>query len=285
MHVGNVYCALLSWLSARRQGGAWLLRIEDLDRGRCRSEYAKLLMDDLQWLGLDWDEGPYCQSERHDLYERCFNQLDTYPCFCSRADLLSASAPHASDGRRIYGGVCRGLTVAERDRLMAVRRPAWRVRVPERHIEFDDLHYGLQRVSLADEWGDFVVRRADGSFAYQLAVVIDDALMGVTEVVRGVDLLSSTAPQLWLYGELGLAAPRFGHVPLLCNAAGQRLCKRDKSLDMGELRRLHSPRRVLGQLAFYAGLLPAPVEVSAEQLIPLFDWDKIPRHENTVIQV
>lgn len=277
MHLGNVYCALLSWLSARRQGGGWLLRIEDLDRGRSRDEYARMIMDDLRWLGLEWDEGPYYQSGRDEVYGHYFGLLDTYPCFCSRADLLAASAPHASDGRRVYAGTCRDMDAARRVKLGKVRPPAWRVRVPQQEVRFRDLHYGQQAIDLATEWGDFVVRRTDGTFAYQLAVCVDDALMGVTEVVRGVDLLSSVAPQMFLYDRLGLETPCFGHVPLICNTMGQRLCKRDKSLDMGEIRKRHnSPHRVLGALACYAGLLAEPDEVDAEELVPLFSWDKIP---------
>ena len=274
MHLGNVYCALMSWLSARAKGGEWLLRIEDLDRGRSRRDYALQLMDDLQWLGLQWDGEPVWQSERDAIYEDYFRRLDVYPCFCSRADLLAASAPHASDGRRVYGGVCRDLSDEERQRRAALRAPAWRVRVTDSVVSFVDECCGEQRIALAQEWGDFVVRRADGCFAYQRAVTVDDALMGITEVVRGVDLLSSVAPQLFLYDSLGFTPPFFAHVPLLCNAAGQRLCKRDKALDMGALRSTMTAEQIVGLIAFYAGLQSQPSPIAALDLLQRVDAER-----------
>ena len=208
MHLGNVFSCLCSWLSARSQGGSIVLRIEDLDDRCKRPELAAQLIDDLTWLGLEWDEGPYYQHDRLDLYEDALRQLQdaglTYPCFCTRAELHAASAPHASDGTPIYHGACRGLSAEEITRRSALRAPATRLRVPTVDdlasdvIEFVDRTYGAQCEALATECGDFLVRRSDGVFAYQLAVVVDDAAMGVTEVVRGCDLLGSTPRQIYL---------------------------------------------------------------------------------------
>ena len=294
MHLGNVYSALLSWLSARSQGGEWILRIEDLDPQRCKREYAVQLEDDLRWLGLDWDAGGiedarYVQSQRYDIYQTYLDKLTTlgltYPCYCSRADIMATQAPHESDGRIVYQGTCRPDGTPERAAWLAHRAascphaPAIRLQVPDRDICYTDLHYGTQRVNLAKTCGDFILRRADGAWAYQLAVVVDDALMGVTEVVRGRDLLLSVPQQLWLYQLLDLTAPVFAHIPLLCNEQGQRLCKRDQSLHMGVLRDRYTPQQLLGLIAFYAGLIDRATPLSAQELIPLFDWAKIPTHD------
>lgn len=274
MHLGNVFSALLSWLSAKSQDGQWLLRIEDIDRGRSRQAYADLLMDDLQWLGLSWDGEPVYQSQRSDIYEHYFQQLRgqglTYPCYCTRADLLATQAPHESDGRVVYAGTCRHKTpqpsVPAATRLM----------VPDEDITFTDGHYGTHSVNLAEQVGDFIIRRKDGAWAYQLVVVIDDALMGVTEVVRGCDLLLSSPQQIWLAQLLGFEPPQFVHLPLLCNKEGQRLSKRDQSMDMAALRNRHTAPEIIGQLAFHAGLLSAPEAVTPQELLTLFSWDKVP---------
>ncbi|MDE6690063.1 MAG: tRNA glutamyl-Q(34) synthetase GluQRS, partial [Prevotella sp.] len=244
MHLGNVFSALLSWLSAKSQGGRWLLRIEDIDPQRSRQAYADLLMDDLQWLGLDWDGEPVYQSHRTDIYEHYFQLLCqqglTYPCYCTRADLLATQAPHESDGRVVYPGTCR-------HRPLQPNRPAAiRLQVPNRIITFTDGHYGLQSVNLAEQVGDFVIRRKDGAWAYQLAVVVDDALMGITQVVRGRDLLLSSPQQLYIAQLLNFPLPHFIHLPLLCNAAGQRLSKRDQSLDMACLRQRCTASELIG---------------------------------------
>lgn len=296
MHLGNIFCALLAWLSARAQNGNMLLRIEDLDTSRCTEEKARVLMDDLLWLGLDWDYGAapdkpadeYYQSRRSGIYKKFFDRLDAegliYPCFCSRAELHAASAPHASDGHFVYPGTCRRLTAAQRAAKMAgAHKCAWRICVPDETIVFSDLHYGVQSLNLAREWGDFIVRRSDGIYAYQLAVVTDDALMGVTEVIRGSDLLTSSAPQLYLYKQLGFTPPKFGHLPLLTAPDGRRLAKRDLDLDMGALRqRYKTPEAVTGKLAFMAGLTETAEPIKAAELIPLFDWQKIPE-QNIVV--
>ncbi len=288
MHLGNVFSALLSFLSAHSKGGKWVLRIEDLDPERSRKEYSEILEDDLNWLGLDWDEGgskggdfaPYYQSKRSKIYQEAFNKLSdlVYPCFCKRADLLAASAPHSSDGRPIYSGKCRNLSVNDVAELSKFRNPAYRIKVGDTEIKFTDEVYGEQSKSLYQVGGDFVLRRVDGTFAYQLAVVVDDALMGITEVVRGNDLLDSTPSQIYLYNLLGFPVPKFYHFPLLMSAeSGARLSKRDKSLDMGELRKSFSAEEILGLLGFYAGIIPENRKATLSELLDKFDWDKVPR--------
>lgn len=275
MHLGNVFTALMAWLSVRSQNGRMLLRIEDLDPDRSKPEYIDFLRRDLEWLGLDWDEEMPLQSTRNDIYQTYFDRLDTYPCYCSRSELHAASAPHVSDGKWIYAGTCRNLTPEER--AAKGRTPAWRVRVPEETVRFTDGVFGKYTENLASDCGDFILRRSDGVFAYQLAVVCDDALGGVTDVVRGCDLLSSTPRQLWLYRQLGFSAPRFFHVPLLIAADGKRLSKRERSLDMAHLRQRCRPEEILGELAFAAGITAKNEPVSARELVPLFSFDRLPR--------
>lgn len=280
MHLGNVFSALLSWLSARSQRGRWLLRIEDIDRGRSRQAYADLLMDDLEWLGLTWDGEPVYQSQRSDIYEHYFQELRqrglTYPCYCTRADLLAAQAPHESDGRVVYPGTCR--QAPRRDGVAA----ATRLMVPDEWVTIEDGHYGTQSVDMARDVGDFIIRRKDGGWAYQLVVVVDDALMGVTEVVRGQDLLLSAPQQAWLARLLGFEAPRFVHLPLLCNQQGQRLSKRDQSLDMASLRERYTAKEIVGRLAYHAGLIPQPEPTSPQDVLAYFDWNKVPK-ENIIM--
>lgn len=278
MHLGNVFSALLSWLSAKSQGGTWLLRIEDIDPQRSKQEYAELIMDDLHWLGLDWDEGPYYQSERGDIYEHYLKQLTdnglTYPCYCTRADILATQAPHESDGRVVYKGTCRNLAPGVKTGPAAIR-----MKVPSEGkgiLSFTDGHYGMQTIDLTTHCGDFIVRRKDGAWAYQLAVVVDDALMGINEVVRGCDLLLSSPQQIYLAQQLGFAPPHFTHLPLLCNKQGQRLSKRDQSLDMAALRTSNTPEEIIGMLAHAAGLQQSNEPITAQELVGKFSWDKIP---------
>lgn len=274
MHLGNVFSALLSWLSAKSKGGQWLLRIEDIDPARSRQHYADMLMDDLQWLGLTWDGTPVYQSQRSDIYEHyaCLLQQQhlTYPCYCTRADLLATQAPHESDGRVVYAGTCRHLPP------QPGRPAAQRLMVPDEDITFTDGHYGTHTVNLAHHVGDFIIRRKDGAWAYQLAVVVDDALTGVSEVVRGSDLLLSSPQQIYMARLLGFPSPQFIHLPLLCNTQGQRLSKRDSSMDMGVLRQQHTAPDIIGLLAYYAGLQAEPQPISPAALLPLFDWNKVP---------
>ena len=294
MHLGNLFSALLAWLSVRSAGGTLVLRMEDLDPDRCRAEYARQLADDLEWLGLDWDEGcgrggdrgPYCQSERTEIYARAFGRLEelglVYPCFCTRAERLAASAPHRADGQVIYPGTCRDLTPEERRRMGEKRRPAWRVRVPDREIAFVDGLQGPYGENLQRDCGDFIVRRSDGVFAYQLAVVADDAAMGIHQVVRGRDLLDSTPRQLWLYRTLGLTPPSFFHVPLLIAPDGRRLSKRERDLDMGALRGGWSPEELVGLLAWLAGQQERPEPLTARELARSFSWDRVPKGDIVV---
>lgn len=299
MHLGNVYAALLSWLSVKKKGGSWVLRIEDLDPQRCKLEYALQLEDDLRWLGLDWDEGgtenrgdcgPYLQSQRSEIYEDFLARLRktglTYPCTCTRADIMATQAPHESDGRIVYKGTCRPAIIPASvpDGSPSSLPAATRLFVPDTAISFTDCHYGAQSVNLATHCGDFILRRKDGAWAYQLAVVVDDALMGITEVVRGRDLLLSASQQLYLYDILSLNAPQFIHFPLLCNAAGQRLSKRDKSLDMGELRKSFTPEQIIGKIAHFAGQTDRTEPMNAQELLKIFEWNKVPL-QDTIIEV
>ena len=398
MHLGNVFCALLSWLSAKSKGGEWVLRIEDLDPQRSKKDYALQLMDDLQWLGLPWDGEPVWQSQRGDIYEEYLQRLTdmglTYPCFCTRADIMATQAPHETDGRVVYKGTCRPkYTDAARSVPTATNHispsieggvgvglATTRLIVPDCTIPFTDGHYGKHDINLAEHCGDYIIRRKDGAWAYQLAVVVDDALMGVTEIVRGRDLLLSSPQQIHLrkllfqstddrvqmtddrvqstddrvqstddrvqmtddrvqmtddrvrsaeyrvqstddflkrgtYSLTAQAVPlrqdersgggglnvnpspftvhrspftahpsaltvNFFHHPLLCNEQGQRLCKRDKSMDLVYLRNKGiTPQEIIGKLAHYAGLIEQPHPISPNELLTPFSWNKIPTED------
>ncbi len=288
MHLGNVFSALMAWLSVRSKGGALLLRIEDLDTMRCPRENEALLREDLTWLGLDWDAEQPRQSEKTEYYEEILCKLkeagQVFPCWCTRGDLKNApNAPHASDGHPIYPGTCRDLTDVQRAEKAAERPPLWRLRVPEETVSFSDGHYGEYSEDLASECGDFILRRADGVFAYQLAVVADDIQAGVTEVVRGRDLISSPPRQLYLYRLLGAVPPRYFHFPLLTAPDGRRLSKRDRDLDLGVLRERYAPEEIIGALGHAAGLTEEYRPCSPAGLIPLFAWDKVPLEDLTPI--
>ena len=283
MHMGNLWSCLLAWLSARSAGGRMVLRLEDLDPDRCRPEYCDQVMRDLEWLGLDWDGAAVYQSRRTGAYAAAFRALEeqglVYPCFCTRAERLAASAPHRSDGVAVYDGRCARLSPAEREALSRTRRPAWRVRVPEREVAFSDLLQGEYREELSRDCGDFILRRSDGVYAYQLAVVVDDAMMGVTQVVRGSDLLSSTPRQLWLQERLSLPHPEYGHLPLLLAPDGRRLAKRDRGLELGQLQECCTAPQLVGLLAHAAGLIDRPERITPRELVPLFSWDRLPRKD------
>ena len=272
MHLGNVLAALIAWCEVRSKHGTMLLRSEDLDPERCSKAYYELIKEDLLWLGLDWDGESPPQSTRSAAYAREFDKLDAlgllYPCYCSRSAVHAASAPHASDGTYVYAGTCRDLTPAQR--AAQQRKPAWRVRVPDEVFVIQDGIQGRYEENLLHDCGDFVVRRADGVYAYQLAVVTDDAQSGVTQVVRGGDLLSSAPRQAYLYRTLGYPVPEFCHIPLLYAPDGSRLSKRDKALDLGVLRQKLRPEALLGLLAFAAGLLPKYEPISAKELASVF---------------
>ncbi len=275
--MGNVFAAMLAWLSVRSQGGEMVLRMEDLDTQRTSREFAEILRQDLNWLGLDWDRETPAQSSRTAAYDGYFSQLEQmgllYPCYCTRSQLHSADAPHLSDGTYVYPGTCRNLTPEQREAFQ--RKPAWRVRVPEGRWQVEDLVQGHYESDLSTDCGDMVVRRADGVYVYQLAVTVDDGEAAVTEVVRGMDLLSSAPRQMYLQQLLGFPHPRYAHVPMLLAPDGRRLSKRDRDLDLGQLRQRFKPQQILGSLAFAAGLLDRPEAVSAPELAAQFSWQKV----------
>jgi glutamyl-tRNA synthetase len=292
LHLGNARTALLAWLAARAAGGRLVMRVEDLDRPRVRAGLEARILEELRWLGLGWDEGPelggrlgpYRQSERGDRYHAALGRLrqagHAYPCFCSRAEVAAASqAPHgpADDGPR-YPGTCRDLPAAEVARRWAQRAPAWRFRVAPGPVAFLDAIHGQCEFDVSAATGDFVVMRADGIAAYQLAVVVDDAAMSISDVVRGDDLLPSTARQLLLYLALGLEAPRFAHVPLVVGEDGERLAKRHGARSLGELREAGvAAEAVVGLLAASCGLAPAGTRCPAAELVSGFGWGRLRR--------
>lgn len=277
MHLGNVFSALLAWLSVRSQDGEMVLRMEDLDTQRTSAEFAQTLRDDLRWLGLTYDRETPPQSQRSDTYDLYFERLREmellYPCYCTRSQLHSVNAPHLSDGTYVYPGTCRNMTREEREKMN--RAPAWRVMVPDRVWSFTDRVQGHYELNLATECGDMVVRRADGVYVYQLAVTVDDGEAGVTEVVRGMDLLSSAPRQMYLQELFGFPHPGYAHVPMMLAPDGRRLSKREKDLDLGQLQLRLRPEQVLGSLAYAAGIIDVREPVSAAELVGEFSWEKI----------
>ena len=285
MHLGNVFAALMSWLSPRSRNGNWILRMEDLDTLRTKTEYAQLLREDLAWLGLNWDEETEAQSLRSPVYDRYFEQLREkellFPCYCTRSQLHNVNAPHLSDGTYVYAGTCRNLT--EEQRAAQKRLPSWRVMVPDRDMGFTDLVQGPCRENLLKECGDFVVRRADGVYVYQLAVTVDDGESGVTEVVRGWDLMGSAPRQMYLQELFGFEHPEYAHIPMLMAPDGRRLSKRDQDLDMGALRSRMKPEELIGVLAHAAGLTETAAPISAVELATVFDLSKIQGQREIVV--
>ena len=277
MHLGNVFAALIAWLSVRSQNGELVLRMEDLDTQRTSADFAAVLRDDLCWLGLDWDVETPPQSQRSEVYDRYFEKMADlgllYPCYCTRSQLHSVNAPHLSDGTYVYAGTCRDLTEAQRAAFD--RKPAWRVKVPDKVWSIRDHVQGDYSLNLATDCGDMVVRRADGVYVYQLAVTVDDGEAGVTEVVRGMDLLSSAPRQMYLQELLGFDHPSYGHVPMLLAPDGRRLSKRDKDLDLGVLRQHITPEALIGTLAYAAGLTEKNEAISARELASIFSWEKL----------
>jgi len=295
LHLGNVSTALLAWLSVRARGGTFVMRMEDLDRNRVQSGLAERILEDLAWLGLDWDEGPdlggphppYDQGSRGARYDAAFEKLRKagrlYPCFCSRRDIAAAASAPQSPGDEVrYPGTCRGLEPqAAQDRVAAAARHAWRFRVQDGdRTTFDDLVIGRSEQAPP---GDFVVKRTDGVHAYQLAVVVDDAEMRIDEVVRGRDLLSSTARQLLLFEALGHAPPSFGHVPLLLDPEGVRLSKRQKGITIRELREAgFEARAIVGRLARLLELRSSHEGLSASDLVADFELARLGSAPRTV---
>lgn len=287
MHLGNAFSSLLAWAQARSQDGSFVLRLEDLDE-RCRpAQHAQGLLEDLKWLGLDWDGDPVIQTQRGDAYAEALRTIEAsaelYPCFCTRADLHVASAPHASDGSIIYPGTCHALSEDERSERMLKERHALRLHVPSRTISFDDEIQGAYSQELEKDCGDFVLRRSDGVYAYQLVCVVDDIHSGVTHVTRGSDLLSSTPRQILLYELLGASLPNYAHHPLLRAPDGRRLSKRDGDLEIAALReRGASPEEIVGYLAFLAGQTDSPEAMSASELPQIFSMDSVGAEDITV---
>ncbi len=285
LHLGNLRTALLAWLFARVAGGQFVLRIEDLDQPRVRPHATERMLADLRWFGLDWDEGPdvggpcspYTQSERLDIYRSLLQRLHeaglVYPCYCTRAEIARvASAPHGNEGPR-YPGTCRQLTEAQRRQQEASgRRPSLRFRVDdERIVSFTDLLAGPVRQHVQQEVGDFILCRSDGIFAYQFAVVVDDALMHLNQIVRGADLLASTPRQILLYEALGFPIPTFAHVPLVLDEQGHRLSKRAESAGLAPLRAAGlTPAQVTGQLAATCGLVEPGKSITPPELAQQF---------------
>jgi glutamyl-tRNA synthetase len=288
IHLGNARTALLAWLDARARGGRMLLRIEDLDRDRCRPALADGIRRDLDWLGLDWDAETPPQSTRDPSYTAALDTLsergEVYRCFCTRRELAVASAPHGLDAERRYPGTCRTLDAAGRAaQLAAGRRPALRVRMSGEPLEVTDRVHGplVQRVGKAV--GDIVVRRSDGLFAYQLAVVVDDAADGVTDVVRGDDLLWSTPRQVALQRMLGLDTPAYAHVPLILGPDGARLAKRHGAVTIAGLRDAGAtPADIVGRLAASAGLVLEGTVAMPEELVAGFDLARVDRGPATL---
>ena len=274
MHLGNVFAALIAWLSVRSRDGEMVLRMEDLDTQRTSADFAEVLRGDLAWLGLDYDRETAPQSQRSSVYDTYFEKMREmgllYPCYCTRSQLHSVNAPHLSDGTYVYPGTCRNLQTPP-----AGRKPAWRVQVPDKVWTVEDKVQGHYELNLATECGDMVVRRADGVYVYQLAVTVDDGEAGVTEVVRGMDLLSSAPRQMYLQELFGFPHPEYGHVPMLLAPDGRRLSKRDRDLDLGELRKRVTPEQLIGTLACAGGLIDKNFPISAKELAGEFDWNKL----------
>ena len=274
MHLGNVFAALIAWLSVRSRDGEMVLRMEDLDTQRTSADFSAVLREDMTWLGLSWDRETEPQSRRSAVYDRYFEKMNDegllYPCYCTRSQLHSVNAPHLSDGTYVYPGTCRNLKNPP-----AGRKPAWRVIVPDKVWSFRDRVQGEYALNLATDCGDMVVRRADGVYVYQLAVTVDDGEAGITEVVRGMDLLSSAPRQMYLQELLGFSHPEYAHVPMLLAPDGRRLSKRDRDLDLGELRKQLAPEALIGNLAAAAGLIDRYEKISAAELAKEFRWEKL----------
>lgn len=289
IHLGNVWTAFLAWLQVRQQKGTLILRIEDIDEQRSKPEYTQALLEDLAWLGLDWDEGPgkggpygpYIQQERYSLYEKALQELQAkhllYPCYCSRARLQAIGAPHEGE-HRLYDGHCYGMP--EEQRRQMDRKPSWRVHVPHVSVSFTDGSYGPFSDYLPRVCGDFVVRRADGLYAYQLAVAVDDGSMGITHVLRGRDLLSSTAQQIWLMEVMGYTPPSYTHVPMLIDASGNRLSKRQQGITVRSLRdRGVQADAILSALALAGGLVSERRLYHKGELLRLCNFQTMMTHD------
>lgn len=282
MHFGNLLCALLCYLSAKSRGGTFIVRIEDLDKARCPRSSANRILDTLSRFGIESDLPPLYQSERSDVYrahELVLEKLGVlYPCYCTRAELLAAEAPRLSDGGVVYAGTCKNLSEKQRADLSQKRKPCTRMSVPNADISFTDILRGKITQNLTRECGDFIIKRSDGVYAYQLAVSVDDGQSGVTEVVRGADLLTSTPRQIMLMELFGYAPPTYCHIPLVCDSRGRKLSKSEG--DKINERLLMLPKeRILGALAYAAGIIKADRSATLDELVAVFDWSKVKKDE------
>ena len=278
MHLGNVFAALIAWLSVRSKDGEMVLRMEDLDTQRTSNEFAETLRQDLAWLGLDYDREQIPQSQRSQAYDGYFEILRDkgllYPCYCTRSQLHGVNAPHLSDGTYVYPGTCRNLSEPPKNRI-----PSWRVMVTDRLWTVEDRVQGHYELNLATDCGDMVVRRADGVYVYQLAMTVDDGEAGVTEVVRGMDLLSSAPRQMYLQELFGFSHPEYGHVPMLMAEDGRRLSKRDRDLDLGEIQKRIRAEQLIGNLAYASGLIDVRQAISAWELAREFSWKNLRKQD------
>ena len=278
MHLGNVFAALIAWLSVRSRDGEMVLRMEDLDTQRTSAEFAETLRQDLRWLGLSYDREQIPQSLRSEAYDGYFEILRDkgllYPCYCTRSQLHGVNAPQLSDGTYVYPGTCRNLIDPPKNRL-----PSWRVCVPDKLWTVEDNIQGHYELNLATDCGDMVVRRADGVYVYQLAVTVDDGEAGVTEVVRGMDLLSSAPRLMYLQELFGFSHPQYGQVPKLMAEDGRRLSKRDRDLDLGEIQKRMKPEMLIGNLAHACGLIDRLQPISAAELAKEFCWNKVRKED------
>lgn len=284
MHAGNIFSSLITWLLAKTSEGNVVLRIEDLDKQRSKPQFASQIMHDYEMLGLTWDKGPFYQHDRDGAYQEAFDKLSrlnlVYPCFCSRADLHAQSAPHAGE-TYVYAQTCRHLSdKARHEKLNRFaqqgRHPSYRLMTTHEDIEINDLIQGNYSENLADDCGDFVIRRTDGTFAYHLAVVVDDYAQGINLVSRGVDLLSSTPQQIYLQRLLGLSTPYYAHIPLIVDKSGRRLSKRNQDASLECLLDTYqSAAGVIGTLAAYAGFIESPEPLMPQDLAKYLTFEDV----------
>lgn len=284
MHVGNLLCATVAYLSAKSKGGKFIIRIEDLDAPRCPRSAALDILATLEAVGITSDEPIIWQSERTAAYSAATELISTcaevYPCFCTRAELHAPEIKRLPDGGILYPKTCKALSSAERTERGSRMTPSLRISVPIETITFTDGICGEQCQNLPTECGDFIIRRSDGVYAYQLAVVLDDGESGVTEVVRGADLLYDTARQIYLQRLLGLPTPRYYHIPLVCDKTGRKLSKSEGD-SAKRLFKTYTPEQIIGKLAFAAGIIDEPRPTDLKSLIPIFSVDKI--HKDKII--
>lgn len=279
MHTGNLLCAMLAYLSAKSKGGRFIIRIEDLDAMRCPRSAALDIIETLKAVGIASDEPMLWQSEREGVYKAAAQKLakaaQVYPCYCNRAALHAPEIMRLPDGGILYPKTCKNLSAEQRAaREKRGIKPSLRLSVPYEVVSFTDGIYGEQSQNLATDCGDFIIRRSDGVYAYRLAVVVDDGESGVTEVVRGADLLYDTPRQIYLQRLLGLPTPQYYHIPLVCDADGRKLSKSEGD-SAQRLLKTHSPKQIIGELAFAAGILDEPRPIDIDDLIPLYDAKKI----------